>query len=326
MIGAVSNLITEPWVLLILLASFAFAAGNFIDELLLTRCEQEVGTLVIISGLFGIVLMAAFAIAARLSGASLALQGGAWWQAIGVGMMEILWLIPYLYAIQRRGALISGPLFQGVPVIALGLEAAFGTIPPTAQISGAALIVAGGILLTVENKDHSRGEGSHRVDWLTIALMSASALIVALSCVLFKDAAEETAGYMAVAFWSGLGMALAAASAWAFCPPYRRAFNAFLGKVKFQALGVQLFNEVVDTAGVYLTHLANVLGPSVMLVMAFNATQPIIIGLIGITLRIFGVRHASTGGAKASLRLIATAILLIAIGVVMIAWRPDGDG
>jgi ABC-type nickel/cobalt efflux system permease component RcnA len=85
-----------------------------------------------------------------------------------------------------------------------------------------------------------------------------------------------------------------------------------------KAVGIQLLNEVMDAGGAYMTHLANVLGPSVMVVTAFNASQPIAIGLIGALLGLFGIKHAATGG-KTPWLLIGTAILLIAAGTVLVA-------
>lgn len=312
------GLLREPWVLLVLAASVMFAIGNFADELLLVKYEQGVGTLVIISGLFGLVLMVIFAVTAFFTGSKLDLPQGTALQAIGVGVLEQLWVIPYLYATKRRGAVVAGPLFQGVPVIALGFEAMFGIIPPLLQIGGALLIILGGILLSIEKEEDEDGKTSHSIDWITVGLMSISVTLIALIYVLFKDAADGETGYVAVGFWSGLGIFLTGFVIWLVCPPYRRSFNKFARNANGKAIGIQLLNEVMDTGGAYLTHLANVLGPSVMLVTAFNASQPIAIALIGSLLALFGVKHASSGGRTPWL-LIFGAILFIAVGTVLVA-------
>ena len=316
---SVLRLLAEPWVLLVLVASVMFAIGNYIDELLLVKYDQPVGTLVIISGLFGLVLMAVFAGIALTIGTQLMLPTPILLQAVGVGVLELLWVIPYLYATERRGAMIAGPLFQAVPVIALGFEAMYGVIPPLMQIGGAALIILGGVLLSIEREEAENGETSHSIDWITVGLMTLSAIIVALIYVLFKDAAEGETGYVAVGFWTGMGMLLTGIIIWLVWSPYRRDFNSFCRNANKKAFGIQFVNEIMDAGGAYLVHLANVIGPSVMLVTAFNATQPIAIGLIGALLGYFGIKHSGTG-SKVSWLLIGAAIVLIALGTVLIAF------
>lgn len=317
-IYAVLGFLSEPWVLLVLTASVMFAAGNYIDELLLTNYEQEVGTLVINSSLFGLVLMIVFAMAAYVTDTVLQLSTSVMLQAVGVGVLEILWVIPYLYATERRGAMIAGPLFQALPVIALGIEAMYGVIPPAMQIVGALLIVIGGVLLSIEKEEDEDGKKSHRIDWITVGLMSLSALIVALIYVLFKDAADGADGYVAVGFWTGLGMFLTGIAIWLVWKPYRESFNAFAKNANKKAIGIQLINEVFDAGGAYMVHLANVLGPSVMLVTAFNATQPIAIALIGILLGLFGIKHAGSN-SSVPWALTLSATVAISAGVVVLA-------
>jgi drug/metabolite transporter (DMT)-like permease len=317
-IYAVIGLLTEPWLILVLVASVMFAIGNYLDEMLLGEYEQEVGTLVINSGIFGLVLMAIFATIAYFINTSVAPPSSIVYQALGIGVLEVLWVIPYLCATDRRGAMIAGPLFQAVPVIALGFEAVGGTIPPLIQIGGAVLIILGGVLLSIEKEENEDGETNHTVDWITVGLMMVSAVIIALIYVLFKDAADGADGYIAVGFWTGLGMFLAGLAIWLVVPKYRKDFNAFARNANGKAVGIQFINEIMDAGGAYLTHLANVLGPSVMLVTAFNATQPIAIALVGALLGLFGIKHANSD-SKISWLLIGVAIVLIAAGTVVVA-------
>ena len=132
-VNAVFSLMGSPWVWLILLASFMYAAGNYIDELLLSKYEQEVGTMVLISTLFGGVVVLIFLALAYFLEISVFLDAPILVQALIVGMLEALWVIPYLYATERSGAIVAGPLFQAVPVFALGIESFYGVIPPTLQ-------------------------------------------------------------------------------------------------------------------------------------------------------------------------------------------------
>ncbi len=105
-----------PWIILAILAAFAYAAMNFIDEWLIERLEGEasedeseetdsVGILVIVSGLFGIVVAGVFVYYAYLvPTATVMVSGDLIAQALLVGMLEISWLPFYLYATKRGGS------------------------------------------------------------------------------------------------------------------------------------------------------------------------------------------------------------------------------
>ncbi len=319
-LNAIQGLLSQGWFWMVVSASAMFAAGNYIDELLLGEYEQPVGTLVIISGLFGLVLTLGFASAAFLFQTTILIGNTLVLQAIGVGVLEALWVIPYLYATKRRGAVVAGPLFQMIPVVSGGLEYLLGSVPTMLHVLGSILIVGGGIILSVEEEEGENGETISRIDWITVGLMSLSVFLVALIYVLFRDAAEE-ASYTAVGFWSGIGMFLTSLTIWLVCKPYRQDFNEFCRHTNGKALSVQLFNEFLDAGGAYLNHLANLIGPSVMVVSAFNAAQPVFIGLFGLGLGLLGINGftASRGSLKVWL-LIATSITLIAAGTVLVAF------
>ncbi len=313
------TLISTPWVWLILIASVMYAAGNYIDELLLSKYEQEVGTMVIISTLFGAVVVAVFYGLSLYYGISIIVDQPIIVQALAIGVLEALWVIPYLYATERSGAIVAGPLFQAVPVFALVMEATMGVIPPPLQLLGAFIIVAGGILVSIEREEDEDGEVTHKIDWVTIGMMTISAIIVALIYVLFRDAAVAT-NFIAVGFWVGLGTLITGATIYAVWKPYRQDFNTFCKEANYKAVTVQFFNEILDAGGVYMTNLATTLGPSVMVVTAFNATQPLAVGITGFVLSGFGLASVSSGGMdKRGWFLLAAGIILIAVGIVVLA-------
>lgn len=316
---AVISLLQSPWVLLIIFASLLYAAGNYIDELLLCKYEQEVGTLVIISTLFGAVIAGIFLFFAHFFEISIFLDKPIIVQALFIGVLEAIWVIPYLYATERSGALIAGPLFQAVPVFALVFESLLGTIPPLLQMVGASIIVLGGIIISIEKEEDEEGNTSHAVNWPTILMMSISAVIVSLIYVLFRDAAIAT-NFVAVGFWTGLGTFLTGLVIYTLWEPYQQQFNAFCKNANYKAFGLQFFNEILDAGGVYMTNLATTLGPSVMVVTAFNATQPIAVGVIGFLLSYFGVTSISSDKTKTSGWLfVSFGILLIAAGIIVLA-------
>jgi len=318
-ISSVYLLVSSPWVWLILIASLMYAAGNYIDELLLSKYDQEVGTMVLISTLFGGVIVAVFYALAWYYDVSILLDQPIIFQALAVGMLEALWVIPYLYATERSGAIVAGPLFQAVPIFALMMEATLGVIPPMIQIIGACIIVIGGILVAIEQEEDEDGNSGHKVNWITIGMMSISAILVSLIYVLFRDAAIAT-NFIGVGFWVGLGTLLTGAAIYIIYKPYRENFNTFCKSASYKAVAVQFFNEVLDSGGAYMTNLATTLGPSVMVVTAFNATQPLFVGAIAGLLSFWGIASMSTQRTQnGAWKIIGLGILLIAVGIVVIS-------
>ena len=315
------------WIILQFLASLAFASMNFIDEWLLanlstnTTEEDEksdsVGVLVIVSGLFGLVTATIFGIAAFLSPdglATLMIGKQLITQASVVGMLEMVWLTLYFYAINRAGAVNAAPLFQAIPVISLVLGLlVFGEVPPLMQIVAAGAIIAGGFMLNI-----SEVEGRWEVDKKTIALMLTASAIIAVIYFLFKDAALES-NFVATAFWGGIGSASASVAIYSLYPPYRRQFIEFCRSTNKYGLMVQLINEVLNASAVIISQLAMTLGPSVMAVSAMNAWQPIFILIIGWILAKRGSEtHAEQLRGNGLLKKVVS-IGLIAGGTVFIA-------
>ncbi len=319
LLHAIIQLFAEPWVWLIVVASVMYGAGNYIDELLLSRYEQEVGTLVLISSLFGAIIATGFLAYGLTTDISFFDDKAIATKALFVGFLEVLWIIPYLYATERSGAIIAGPLFQAVPVFALIIESFYGIIPPAIQIVGACIIVLGGIVLSIEKEEDEDSVISSKINYGTLGLMSLSAAVVSIIYVLFKDAALA-GSFTFVGFWTGTGMFVTGTAIYCLWKPYREQFHKFTNNTNYKAIALQAINEVLDAGGVYMTHLANTLGPSVMVVTAFNATQPIAVGMIGWLLTYFGAGSISSDSA--SIRgwlLISIGLFLVSMGIIVLA-------
>ena len=148
-------------------------------------------------------------------------------------------------------------------------------------------------------------------------MLLASTIIVLVS-FLFRDTARE-ANFVATAFWSGVGMFVGGILVFIIWRPYRREFLSYCRTLKKADIAIQATNEVIDIAAVALQRLALVLGPSVMTVEALNAYQPLFILIISAILAKRGNDHhqAMLQGNKFYLK--TAAILLIAVGTVLIA-------
>jgi drug/metabolite transporter (DMT)-like permease len=308
------------WVILAIAAALAYAGMNFIDEWLIERLEgkgdvyketDSVGILVIVSGLFGIVVAAVFGGYTLLTSTTIFVGTDLAIQAIFVGMLEISWLPAYLYATKRGGALEAAPLFQTIPVISLILGFIFfAELPPMVHVVGAFAIVVGGAILNLV-------PGTWKLDCRTVGLMLIASTIIAAIYFLFKDVAQE-GNFVATAFWGGVGMVLAAVIVWVICPSYRREFNAFAQGIDRQSVLAQLTNEVINTFAVLASQKAVVLGPSVMVVTALNAFQPVFILLIGWILTKNGSdKHKAAFTGYEGIKKVVS-IALIAVGTAII--------
>jgi len=274
-IGALLLLALSPWVLLALFSALADTCVGFIDEWLLTKVESgdsqadAPGRLVLLSGFFGFVVCAGAAVVLGVhTQYSLQIPAVSLYFALLAGIIEVLWLIPYFYALERAGAVTATPLLQAIPVFALifGLLF-FSEVPSAIHILATALIIGGAILLNYSNK-------LKIIDKKTILLMFLASALISVSLFFFKES-ESTGNFVASVFGNGLGMGIASTFIWLLWKPYRTQFNQFLKSFNKKVLFGQFANETLYGAGALAGQLAIVLGPSVMIVTAFNAFHPL---------------------------------------------------
>jgi drug/metabolite transporter (DMT)-like permease len=324
----------ELWVLLIIIAQLAWVLEIFIDKYLVSTPSGEdghsVGTLVLVSALFNIVVAAAifgglsFYYGFESAVAKLTFDFNSLSVAIAVGVMEILWLIPYFYAIHHSDETSAPPVFQTIPIFGFALGfLVFGEVPTVVQVGGGSVILLGSILLNLEITKRQAAEGA--LDLLTrkigikaikelttgelerlwkvaeqrgvalnkkaFGLMLLASFIIALSAFLFKDAAESE-NFWGSAFWMALGAFSFGVCLWLSVPGYRRQLTATLKRPRM--LKLNLANEVVDNIAMLAFYGAVVLGPSVAVVQLSNAFQPILILAMGAILARWGTSRRHT--------------------------------
>ncbi len=289
------------WLFLLVFAQVTWAVGNFIDHYLLTRYRAHmesastVGTLVLISSFFAVVvgsciyaLAHVLAKAGTIEAAPLDLNGTEMLLAMGVGVLEILWLMPYLYALEEADETQVCPLFQMVPIFGfiLGL-AFFDEVPSGMEILAGCVILAGSFVLNMEIRKRGAEEARGGVNMRVIALMGLASLIIAFAAFLFKGTALEE-NYWGTAFWMSVGSFFTGVVLWAFVPSYRRDFHAFVAQRDMFGIVVNFVNEVADNIAILAFYGAVVLGPSTALVQASIAYQPLFVLLIGLLAARFG--------------------------------------
>jgi len=188
---SVLDLFSEVWVWLALVAAVGYALVGFIDEHLLSEVSEDtgvkpsngVGNLVLISGFFGITILLAFGgYAYYVDGfQSLWIESSLRWQAVIAGALEVVWLIPYLYAVNRSGTMNVAPIFQAIPIFVLVIGGVFfGEIPTTLHVIGSFTIIIGSFILN----SGSMMEGIQKKSWVKMLLTAVVLTVIFVGPVL----------------------------------------------------------------------------------------------------------------------------------------------
>ena len=273
------------WVILVLLAQFFWALGNYIDRYLLHRyrfsesaSESATGTLLLVSSCFQIVVAFCFFIISISANIDLiAVPPKAMFMAIGVGVIEIIWLIPYFYALDKSDETTAAPLFQTVPIFGLVLGFfVFGEAIKPLHIVAIGTILTGSIVLNL----NYIGDQRKQFSWKVINLMLLASFLIALSAFIFKSAALDT-NFIAAAFWMSIGGFIVGVCIYLTVPLYRKQFLKFLQKRDLAGISINATNEVMDNLAILAFYGAVILAPSTVHAQSMIAYQPIIILFIG---------------------------------------------
>jgi uncharacterized membrane protein len=314
-----ASVLLAPWVLFALFAAFSDACVGFVDEWLLDTLNDEQegsanapGKLLLISGFFGfVVALGALLLIFLIPGLVFDYSTTAWDLAILAGIIEILWLIPYFYALNQGGAVNTTPLFQSIPIFALVIGIfLFDELPTTTTLVATAIIIVGAFILNYSNE-------LRRVNYKNILLMFTASALIALGLFVFKEAEAES-NFVTAVIGNGIGMGITSLIIWLAHPIYRQQFNSFVAKFDRRVLAGQFANETLYSASALSGQMAVVLGPSVMVVSAFNAFHPIFTFIIGWTLAKFGSQTHQETLKPADLKSKLIGVMLIALGALLI--------
>jgi hypothetical protein len=105
---------------------------------------------------------------------------------------------------------------------------------------------------------------------------------------------------------------------WLIHPIYRQQFNSFIANFDRRVLVGQFANESLYSLSAISGQMAVVLGPSVMVVSAFNAFHPIFTFIIGWVLAKCGSTKHTETLKPTELTSKIVGVLLIALGAVLI--------
>lgn len=295
------------WFYIALVAEIAWAVGIYLDKYLVTTTNAEgneentTGTLMIISSSFGVVVaFVIFIVMTILFGHTetfslLAIAPSNLVWSLFIGVLEMLWLIPYFYALHYTDEMIAPPILQTVPVFGFILGFFFfNEIPTVIHGIASALIVLGALFLNIDLIKEESGGAKVTINWKAILLMLLSSIIIAAISFIFKDVAIEES-FWGTAFWTAIGSFCFAIFLWLCIPSYRIQFNKLIRVRGASIVGINVTNEIIDNIAIYAFNAAVIIAPSVVLVQSTTAYQPLLLLAIGFVLAKLGIeRHAKT--------------------------------
>lgn len=311
-------------------AQLAFAIGIYLDKFLMGVTseaheeEHSIGAMLIFGALFNILItvISLFVLITQhgVTGgiAHIAFDLSDILSALAVGVMGVLWVIPYLYALHFADESTAPPVFQSVPIFGFFLGFFFfGEIPSTLHILAGSIIIAGALVLNLE-LIHEESEHRHiSFNKKAFGLMLIASFIIALSAFMFKDAASAQ-NYWGTTFWMSLGTFFSGICMWALITPYGTQFNTLVTSRNWKFLAMNALNETSDQIAMLAFYGAMLLGPSTALVQSTGAYQPLLLLIIGYILAKNGSkRHTHILTSRELIRR-TIGVLAIVFGSVLI--------
>jgi len=295
------------WFLIALIAPALWSATNHIDKHLISKYFSGGGTgaLLIFSSLIGFLVFPIIYIfhpnvfSIELTHALLiTLNGG----------LIILYLLPYVYALQKDEASNVVPLFQTAPIFSYVLGYIFlGEILSFHQLLASSLILSGAVILSLDFS-------SKKIRFKTVAmgLMLLSSFLWALHSLIFKFVAINS-DFWTSYFWVYVGSSLSGLLLLIFVKKYRQQFLSVFKTTKKQVFSINIFNEVLAIGASVCFHFATLLAP-LALVTVVNGFQPFFVLVYGVILTIFFPHLGEENISKKNLFHKAFAISLMFIG------------
>lgn len=224
-----------------------------------------------------------------------------------VGVISIIAILVYLYALKRDEASMVVPLFQITPVFYFILGFIFlGETLTQRQIVGSLLIILGGasLSLDIENK---KPRLEHRI----FLLMLFSCFLLAISGLIFKVVALEV-GFWTTTFWEYIGAILVSVFFLLFIKNYRKEFIKVIRENNLPVLGLNAFNEIINVFAFLAFRFASLLAP-LALVQSVNGFQSLFVFFYGIILTLFFPRFGVESLVKKHLvrKLITIVIMFV---------------
>jgi len=268
------------WLVIALLAPLLWSVSEHIDKYLISRYFLgKTKALIFFSCVIGIFLLP-FIFLYQPSVINVS------WQFALImildGFLYISYLFPYFAALKRDDASTVIPIFQTIPVFTWVLAFfILGETLTTNQLLASALIILGAIGISLK---FNRKRGISLKKEVFFFMIFAS-LIIAVNGVVFKLFAISVDFWTAM-FWQSAGFAVLGFLLLFFVKGYKEEVLAVFKRHGHFAIGINLFNEIINTIGVVVFNFATLLAP-ITLVYVINGFNPVFTLLFGLIFTIF---------------------------------------
>lgn len=264
------------WFFIALGAPFLWALVNIADQYLISKYsdrakEHSSGGLVLFSSLIGIFIAVFIYIFVDnvfiVSNKDILILGL-------TGLMTVIWIILYLYALEIEEVSSVAPWFLTVPMFGYLFGYIFlGETLSLNQIIGGIIIVAGIILLSIDFSKEKK-----RIKHKPIIYMLIACVLVALSGILFKYVTIEN-NFWVSSFWEYAGLGLTGLVIYIFVPKYRREFMHMNNTGGRKIFFVNTLSELATISGNLMTNFALLLAPVTMVYLVGSFQPAIVLGL-----------------------------------------------
>lgn len=231
------------------------------------------------------------------------------------GMLNFVYIFPYIYALMQDEASRVIPLFQVAPIVSYGLGWAFlGEHLEAKQLIAGTIIIIAAIAMNLDLDDHFRFKKT--VFWLMVL----SATLFATEGFLFKYAATGY-GFWTGAFYQYGGLALAGLVVATVSRTFRENFLLVFRANKQAILTISLLNEIMSIGAFMSYNYATLLAPLVLVSLVSN-TQPFFVIAFGIVLTVFFPRFGKETIMKRHLAQKILCAVVIFAGTYVLLMGP----
>ncbi len=268
------------WFVVALVGPILYAVANHTDKFLISRYLKggEVGALIIFSSIFSVVTLPAILVVHPAVFNVTFLQGIA---LAANGMLLVVAILLYFYALHRDEASFVVPFYQTIPIFGFILGYfVLGETITYAQGTASVFILLGALVLSFQIR-----LGKLRFKKEVVRLMLGASLLYALNGVVFKLIAVNE-GFWPSTFWGMVGKIILGLGFLAFAPSYRNQFLAMIRENKLAVLGLNSLSETLFIVAEGATAYALLLAP-VVLVFLVNSFQPLFVFALGVLLSHF---------------------------------------
>lgn len=299
------------WFLIALINPIAHAFVNHLDKYIISRFvkNSSIGALILFSSLFSIFCLIilliikpdVWSLTPPLNALLLTINGG----------LLVLAITLYLYALISNEASFVAPIFQLIPVFGFVFGYfLLGESLNRAQLFGGALIVSGGVVLSLKLF------GNNSLSYKSLILMTGSSLFYALNGVLFKLIASKQ-GFIDSLFWDMAGKFILGVILFFAVTTYRYDLFNLIKQNGKAVVGLNFFGEILAIIGEIALIFAVLYAP-VAIVQSVGGLQPLFVLIFGIIITLFFPRLGRESLEKSSLAQKIIGIAIITSGVYLI--------